>query len=122
MLCGSSPIQASSGKTVRHRLNRGGDRQANAARYRIVLVRLRYHQPTKDYLTRRLAQGKPKNEIIRCLKRYIAREVFAALQPLRHEFLTPPSSPLYERRMGAAAAPSPARLDCPAPQAPRRRT
>jgi transposase len=91
MLCGSSPIPASSGKTVRHRLNRGGDRQANAALYRIVLVRLRYHQPTKDYLTRRLAEGKPKNEIIRCLKRYIAREVFAALQPLRHELLTPPS-------------------------------
>jgi transposase len=91
MLCGSSPIQASSGKTVRHRLNRGGDRQANAALYRIVLVRLRYHQPTKDYLTRRLAEGKPKNEIIRCLKRYIAREVFAALQPLRQEFLTPPT-------------------------------
>ena len=91
MLCGSSPIQASSGKTVRHRLNRGGDRQANAALYRIVLVRLRYHQPTKDYLTRRLAEGKPKNEIIRCLKRYIAREVFAALQPLRHELLTPPT-------------------------------
>jgi hypothetical protein len=68
----------------------GWDRQANAALYRIVLVRLRYHQPTKDYLTRRLAEGKPKNEIIRCLKRYIAREVFAALQPLRHEFLTPP--------------------------------
>ena len=91
MLCGSSPIQASSGKTVRHRLNRGGDRQANAALYRIVLVRLRYHQPTKDYLTRRLAEGKPKNEIIRCLKRYIAREAFAALQPLRHELHTPPS-------------------------------
>ena len=91
MLGGSSPIPASSGKTVRHRLNRGGDRQANAALYRIVLVRLRYHQPTKDYLTRRLAEGKPKNEIIRCLKRYIAREVFAALQPLRHELLTPPS-------------------------------
>ena len=91
MLCGASPIQASSGKTQRHRLNRGGDRQANAALYRIVLVRLRYHQPTKDYLTRRLAEGKPKNEIIRCLKRYIAREVFAALQPLRHEFLTPPT-------------------------------
>ena len=65
-----------------------------------MLARLRYHQPTKDYLTRRLAEGKPKNEIIRCLKRYIAREVFAALQPLRHEFLTPPSTPLYERRPG----------------------
>jgi transposase len=70
-----------SGKTVRHRLNRGGDRQANAALDRIVLVRLRDHQPTKDDLTRRLAQGKPKNEIIRCLKRSIAREVFAALNP-----------------------------------------
>jgi hypothetical protein len=67
MLCGSSPIEASSGKTVRHRLNRGGDRQANAALYRIVLVRLRYHQPTKDYLTRRVAEGKSKNEVIRCL-------------------------------------------------------
>jgi transposase len=56
-----------------------------------VLVRLRYHQPTKDDLTRRLAEGKAKNEIIRCLKRYIAREAFAALQPLRHEYLTPPT-------------------------------
>jgi transposase len=91
MLGGSSPIQASSGKTVRHRRNRGGDRQANAALYRIVLVRLRYHQPTKDYLTRRLAEGKSKNEGIRSLKRDIAREVFAALQPLRHQLLTPPT-------------------------------
>jgi transposase len=79
MLCGSSPLQASSGKTVRHRLNRGGDRQANAALYRIVLVRLRYHQATRDYMTRRLAEGKSKPEIIRCLKRYVAREVFAVL-------------------------------------------
>jgi hypothetical protein len=67
MLCGSSPIEASSGKTVRHRLNRGGNRQANAALYRIVLVRLRYHQPTKAYVARRLAEGKSKQEIIRCL-------------------------------------------------------
>jgi transposase len=99
MLCGSSPIQASSGKTIQHRLNRGGDRQANAALYRVVLVRLGYHQPTKDYLTRRLAEGKSKNEIIRCLKRYIAREVFAALQPPRHQLLTPATRPLYERRL-----------------------
>jgi transposase len=69
MLCGASPVPASSGKTVRHRLNRGGDRQANAALYRIVVVRLRHHQPTKDYMARRLAQGKSTNEIIRCLKR-----------------------------------------------------
>jgi transposase len=80
MLCGFSPIPASSGKTTRHRLNRGGDRQANAALYRIVMVRLRYHQPTKDYMARRLAQGKTKAEVIRCLKRYVAREVFALLQ------------------------------------------
>jgi transposase len=81
MLCGASPIPASSGKTVRHRLNRGGNRQANTALYRIVVVRLRWHQPTRDYLARRTKEGLSKREIIRCLKRYIAREVFAALQP-----------------------------------------
>jgi transposase len=66
MLCGSSPIQASSGKTQRHRLNRGGDRQANAALYRIVVARLRHDQPTKDYLARRIGEGKSKKEAIRC--------------------------------------------------------
>jgi len=81
-LCGASPIQASSGKTVRHRLNRGGDRQANAALYRIVIVRLRYHTPTKDYAERRTTEGKSKAEIIRCLKRYVAREVFAVLSDI----------------------------------------
>jgi transposase len=79
MLCGASPIQASSGKTRRHRLNRGGDRQANAALYRIVVARLRHDQQTKDYLARRLREGKSKKEAIRCLKRYVAREVFAVL-------------------------------------------
>ena len=79
-LCGVSPIEASSGKTVRHRLNRGGDRQANAALYRVVLVRLRWHQPTRDYVERRTKEGKSKSEIIRCLKRYVAREVFAVLK------------------------------------------
>jgi transposase len=79
MLCGASPIEASSGKTRRYRLNRGGDRQANAALYRIVVARLRHHQPTKDYLARRIRQGKSKKEAIRCLKRYVAREVFAVL-------------------------------------------
>jgi len=88
MLCGSSPIPASSGKTTRHRLNRGGDRQANAALYRIVMVRLRYHQPTKDYMARRLAQGKTQKEVIRCLKRYVAREVFAALNPTNQDHHT----------------------------------
>ncbi len=89
MLCGSSPIQASSGKTTRHRLNRGGDRQANAALYRIVVVRLRWHQPTKDYMARRLTEGKSKKEIIRCLKRYVAREVFAVLNQMGQDALTP---------------------------------
>jgi transposase len=76
------PIPASSGKTTRHRLNRGGDRQANAALYRIVVVRLRWHQPTKDYVARRTKEGKSKKEIIRCLKRYVAREVFAVLKDI----------------------------------------
>ena len=87
-LCGSSPVEASSGKTVRHRLNRGGDRQANAALHRIVIVRLRWHQPTRDYLARRTAEGKTKKEITRCLKRYVAREVFAALCQLDGQNLT----------------------------------
>ena len=82
MLCGASPIQASSGKTTRHRLNRGGDRQANAALYRIVVVRLRWDQPTKDYVARRTKEGKSKKELIRCLKRYVAREVFAVLKDI----------------------------------------
>jgi transposase len=81
MLCGASPIPASSGKTVRHRLNRGGNRQANTALYGIVVVRLRWHQPTRDYLACRTKEGLSKREIIRCLKRYIAGEVFTALNP-----------------------------------------
>jgi transposase len=88
MLCGASPVEASSGKTIRHRLNRGGDRQANAALHRIVIVRLRWHQPTKDYMARRIAEGKTtKKEVIRCLKRYVAREVFAALKQLDQDLL-----------------------------------
>ena len=86
-LCGASPVDASSGKTVRHRLNRGGDRQANAALHRIVIVRLRWHQPTRDYLARRTAEGKTKKEILRCLKRYVAREVFAVLRQLGRQNL-----------------------------------
>jgi transposase len=78
--CHAAPTLASSGKTVRHRLNRGGNRQANTPLYRIVVVRLRWHQPTRVYLTRRTKEGLSKREIIRCLKRYVAREVFAALQ------------------------------------------
>jgi transposase len=80
MLCGASPRPAGSGKTNgRHRLNRGGDRHANAALYRVALVRMRWHQPTRDYVERRTKEGKTKPEIIRCLKRYIAREAYTAL-------------------------------------------
>ena len=78
-LCGVCPIPASSGKTTRHRLNRGGNRQANAALYRVVIVRMRGHEPTLAYVRRRTAEGKSKSEIIRCLKRYAAREIFGYL-------------------------------------------
>lgn len=80
-LCGVSPVDASSGLQQRHRLNRGGDRQANAALHQIVIVRLRYHQPTRDYMTRRLQEGKTKKEIIRCLKRHLARQLYQHLKP-----------------------------------------
>jgi transposase len=78
-LCGACPVTASSGKTNRHRLNRGGNRQANAALYRVLIVRMRAHQPTLDDVSRRTAEGKSKPEIIRCLKRYVAREIFGYL-------------------------------------------
>jgi transposase len=78
-ICGSSPVEASSGKVVRHRLNRGGNRQANSALYHIVINRLSWDQRTKDYMARRTAEGRSKKETIRCLKRYVAREVYAAI-------------------------------------------
>ena len=78
-LCGSSPIDASSGRQHRHRLNRGGDRQANAALYMIVVSRLRWHQPSQAYMQRRLADGKTRKETMRCLKRYVARQVHRAI-------------------------------------------
>lgn len=78
-LCGVSPIPASSGKTTRHRLNRGGDRQANAALHRIVLVRMSYEPRTRDYVAKKRAEGRTTTEIIRCLKRAVAREVFTLL-------------------------------------------
>jgi transposase len=80
MLCGASPIPASSGKTVRHRLNPGGDRQANRALHLIVVVRLRYCQRTRAYTARRLREGKSQREIMRCLKRYITREIYNSLR------------------------------------------
>jgi transposase len=78
-LCGVSPIEASSGKVVRHRLNRGGNREANRALYMTCLARMRRDRRTQEYVARRTREGKSKREIIRCLKRYIAREVYRVL-------------------------------------------
>jgi transposase len=75
-LCGVSPIEASSGKVVRHRLNPGGNRQANAALWHIAVTRMSSDQRTIDYVKRRSKEGRTKKEIIRVLKRYIARQVF----------------------------------------------
>lgn len=78
-LCGASPVPASSGKTRRHRLSRGGNRQANCALHSVILTRMRHHEPTRIYVKRRTTEGLSKREIIRCLKRYLVREVYRAL-------------------------------------------
>jgi transposase len=78
-LCGVAPIEASSGKVVRHRLNRGGNREANRALYMTCLARMRRDLRTQEYVARRTQEGKSKREIIRCLKRYVAREVYRVL-------------------------------------------
>lgn len=75
-LCGACPVPASSGMTNRHRLYWGGHRQANAAIYRTVIVRMQHHQPTIDYVKRRTTEGLTKRDIIRCLKRFVAREIY----------------------------------------------
>jgi transposase len=80
-LCGTSPLDASSGKQQRHRLNRGGDRQANSALWRIVITRMSHDPRTRHYIERRMNEGKTKAEAIRCLKRFIAREVYHLLPP-----------------------------------------
>jgi transposase len=79
MLAGTAPIQASSGRVVRHRLNRGGDRQPNRALHAIVMIRGRYHEPTKRYVARRTAEGKGERETRRCLKRTVGRQLFRLL-------------------------------------------
>jgi transposase len=78
-LCGASPIEASSGKQERHRLNRSGDRQANSALWHIVITRMVYDPRTTEYIDRRTKEGLTKREAVRCLKRYVAREVFSLL-------------------------------------------
>jgi transposase len=81
-LCAVAPIPASSGKVTRHRLNPGGDRQANHALWRIVITRMSSHPPTRAYVERRSKAGLSKKEIIRCLKRYVAREVYSCLRDI----------------------------------------
>ena len=85
-LCGASPVHASSGRIVRHRLNRGRNRQANNALWRIATNRMGHDPRTKEYVTRREAEGKTHTEIIRCLKRHIAREIY-------HLLTDPPPTP-----------------------------
>ncbi len=85
-LCGSSPVEASSGKITRHRLNRGGNREANNALWRIVMVRLTCDPATQAYAARRRSEGKTDREIMRCLKRYVAREIFRLI-------IAPPAVP-----------------------------
>jgi transposase len=81
-LCGVAPLPASSGKiSGRHRLNHGGGRHANCALWRVVIVRLATHEPTRNYMARRTQEGISKPEIIRCLKRYVAREIYRELVP-----------------------------------------
>jgi len=84
-LCGVSPVPASSGKVTRHRLNRGGDRAANSALHIIAIGRLRTDARTKAYVAKRMAEGHSKLEAIRCLKRYLAREVYALISQRRRE-------------------------------------
>ncbi|MFA3839498.1 transposase [Streptomyces aureus] len=91
-LCGASPVEASSGKTQRRRLNRGGDRQANSALYTIVLARLRWDARTRGYVERRTGEGKTRREAIRCLKRYVAREIYQTIIPPRQNTVTPASA------------------------------
>jgi transposase len=88
-LCGAAPLDASSGKHQRHRLNRGGDRQANSALWHIVITRMVYDPRTRDYIQRRMNEGLTKKEAFRCLKRHIAREVYNHL-PRQHLALDSP--------------------------------
>ena len=97
-LCGVAPIPASSGKTTRHRLHRGGNRDANRALWVIAMGRLRWDARTRDYVARRTAEGKTKLEIIRCIKRYLARELYGVLTASAVAVIQPPTRPPGSRR------------------------
>ena len=96
-LCGVAPIPASSGKTNRHRLSRGGDRDANRALYLLALGRMGWDPATRTYVTRRTAAGLYKPEIIRCLKRYLARELYRILVKPSALLLPPPDGDEAQR-------------------------
>jgi transposase len=100
-LCGASPVDASSGKQIRHRVNRGGDRQANSALWRIAFTRMHYDPRTRAYAERRRAEGKTDKDIIRCLKRYIAREIHKTL--VSTQALSAPPEIVIEPLPAAAA-------------------
>jgi transposase len=109
-LCGVSPVPASSGKTDRHRLNRGGDRAANSALHIVAIGRLRCDARTQEYVARRVAGGLSKLEAIRCLKRYIAREVFNLIRSRYREVNQTQIRRVRRRRnRGPASAGSPCR-------------
>ena len=101
-LCGVSPVEASSGKVVRHRLNRGGNRDASRALHMICVVRMGSDERTRRYVARHTAEGKSKWEIMRCLKRYIAREVYRVL--LSSAAAEPPPSGITEPALEADIA------------------
>jgi transposase len=103
-LCGACPIPASSGNTTRHRLNRGGDRRANNALFTIVLVRMRHDPATRAYVARRTAQGKTRKDIMRCLKRFVAREVFGALIHPPADLPTGPELRQQRHKLGLSLA------------------
>lgn len=98
MLGGAAPIPASSGQTIRYRLNRGGDRQLNCALHTIVLTRLQHDPATRAYAAKRTAEGKTPREIKRCLKRYVARRLFRMLEA--NGFDQPPRRPTRARTLG----------------------
>ena len=89
-LVGVAPIEASSGKITRYRLNRGGDRQGNRALYLLAVGRMGWDPATRAYVARRTAEGRTKPEIIRCLKRYIARELYPVLVAMTPDAHTRP--------------------------------
>jgi transposase len=93
MLCGVAPLPASSGMTQRHRLNRGGDRQANSALHLAVISRMRLDPRTQAYVAKKTAEGHSKMEIIRCLKRYLVREIYYLLNPGQPNAVTEPRNP-----------------------------